>query len=235
MASVSQRPARSMLAGLASSSTYRSDERAARALVAELGEDRCAFAQCDLTESETLPKVVELCLARFGCIDVLVNNAGVFETNPFFGTSYADWVRGWNATFAVNVFGTANLTYLVLQHMRDRKQGKILNVASRAAHRGELTFADYGASKAAIVNLTKSIARACAGEGITSVAIAPGFIETQMASEELARRRRDIEAEIPMQRVGTPEDVAEAIVFLAFGGTYLNDATIDINGGSYVR
>ena len=114
--------------------------------------------------------------------------------------------------------------------------GTIINVASRAAHRGELTVADYGASKAALTNLTKSIARSCAPEGIVAMAIAPGFIETEMAGPDLAQRRPEIEAEIPLGYVGSADDVARVITFLASrASTYLNGATIDVNGGSYVR
>ena len=215
--------------------TYARNAEPANALVSEFG-GRVAATQCDLANYDDLPRVVEACIERFGGIDVLVNNAATFEENPFFDNDYGAWQRGWERTFAVNVFGTANLTYLVLQHMRRQARGKIVNIASRAAHRGELTFADYGASKAALVNLTKSIARSCAPFGITAIAIAPGFIETDMAAEELARRRDEIEAEIPAQRVGSAEEVAEIIAFFASPkGDYANGSTIDVNGGSYVR
>ncbi|MBV9271807.1 MAG: SDR family oxidoreductase, partial [Candidatus Eremiobacteraeota bacterium] len=97
-------------------------------------------------------------------------------------------------------------------------------------------FADYGASKAGLVNLTKSIARSCARYGISAIAVAPGFIETDMAAPDLSIRRREIEAEIPSRRVGSAEEVAEIIAFFASPkGDYANGATIDVNGGSYVR
>ena len=215
--------------------TYATREDEARALCEELGDGVSAM-RCDLAESAALPDVVEACVAAYGRIDVLVNNAGIFEHNPFFGTGYESWIEGWQRTFAVNVFGTANLTWLALQHMRQQKRGKVINVASRSAHRGELEFADYGASKAAMVNLTKSIARSCAPHGIVSIAIAPGFIETDMAAEELQNRRSEIEAEIPARRVGTAEEVASIVAFFASpNGDYANGATIDVNGGSYVR
>jgi 3-oxoacyl-[acyl-carrier protein] reductase len=215
--------------------TYASAEDRAQRICAELG-DRVFALRCDLADHASLPGVVEACIARFGKIDVLVNNAAIFEENPFFGTTYEAWRAGWERTFAVNLFGTADLTWLVLQHMRERRAGKIVNVVSRAAHRGELTYADYGASKAALTNLTKSIARSCAPDGIVAIAIAPGFIETEMAAEELARRRAEVEAEIPARRVGTPEEVATIIAFFASSGAdYANGTTVDINGGSYVR
>ncbi len=215
--------------------TFASADDRARALCAQLG-DRVYALRCDLADHGALPGVVNACIERFGKIDVLVNNAAIFAENPFFGTTYEAWRAGWEHTFAVNLFGTADLTWLVLQHMRERGGGTILNVVSRAAHRGELTFADYGASKAALTNLTKSIARSCAREGIVAIAIAPGFIETEMAEEELLRRRDEIEGEIPGRRVGTPAEVASIIAFFASGGgDYAHGATIDVNGGSYVR
>lgn len=215
--------------------TYRSGEGEARALCAELGS-RVESAFCDLANHDALPALLAACVERFGRIDVLVNNAATFDENPFFGTDYAGWRRGWESTFAVNVFGAAHLTFLALQRMREQGGGKIVNVASRAAHRGELTFADYGASKAALVNLTKSIARSCAKDGITSIAIAPGFIETAMAAQELERRREEIAAEIPSGQIGTPDEVAAIVAFFASdAGNYANGATVDVNGGSYVR
>lgn len=215
--------------------TYNANAGAAQTLCKSLGE-RVAIAKCDLADPDALPPIVEGCIDRFGSIDVLVNNAAIFEWNPFFENTYEAWQRGWQRTFAVNVFGTANLTYLVLEHMQQRGSGRIVNIVSRSSHRGELNFADYGASKAALNNLTKSIARACAAAGIISIAIAPGFIETEMAEEELRSRRHEIEAEIPGGRVGTPEEVASIVAFFCSGaGDYANGATIDVNGGSYVR
>ena len=215
--------------------TYNAGADAANAICAELG-DRAVAARCDLADADSLPALVEDCIGRLGSIDALVNNAAIFEWNPFFGNTYEAWRKGWQRTFAINVFGSANITYLVLQHMRERKSGRIINVVSRSSHRGELSFADYGASKAALNNLTKSIARSCAQDGIVSIAIAPGFIETEMAAEELASRRSEIEGEIPARRVGTPEEVASIVAFFCSGaGDYANGTTIDVNGGSYVR
>lgn len=215
--------------------TYLSDKAAAQALCQELG-DRVVFAQCDTAAGALLPGLVAECVARLGSLDVLVNNAAIFSFNPFDGEDYETWRGGWQNTFAVNLFGAANLTFLALREMRRQRRGKIINVASRSAHRGELSFPDYGASKAALVNLTKSLARSCAKEGIVSIAIAPGFIETEMAAEELRTRRAEVEAEIPSRRIGMPHEVASIIAFFASDlGDYANGAVIDVNGGSYVR
>jgi 3-oxoacyl-[acyl-carrier protein] reductase len=215
--------------------TYLHHEAQARALQNELG-DRVASTSCDVADYDRLPALVERCLARFGRIDILVNNAAIFEENRFDGTDYAAWRRGWQRTFDVNLFGAANLCWLVMRRMRAQRGGRIINVASRSGHRGELAFADYGASKAGLINLTKSIARSCAKDGIVAIAVAPGFIDTDMAAHDLATRRTEVEAEIPLGHVGTAQEVAHVITFLAAGyAEHLNGATIDINGGSYVR
>ena len=194
--------------------TYNSNAAPAQALCDELG-DGIATAQCDIADPDALPPLVDACIERFNCIDVLINNAAIFEWNPFFDNTYERWQRGWRRTFDVNVFGSTNLTYLVLQHMRDRGRGRIINIVSRSSHRGELSFADYGASKAALNNLTKSIARSCAKDGIISIAVAPGFIETAMtdaiplATREVGRRMNSL------FQGGKPIDVAETIAYFA--------------------
>jgi len=215
--------------------TYATRAAQAERLASELGE-RATAVQCNLSDAAALPALVERCIARHGRIDVLINNGAIFAENAFFGNDYSSWREGWERTFSVNLFGTVNLTYLVLQHMREQRAGKVINVSSRAAHRGELTFADYGASKAALVNFTKSIARSCGPHGISAIAIAPGFIETDMAAEDLRTRRAELEAEVPLGYIGSAEDVADVIAFFASPrGDYANGATIDLNGGSYVR
>lgn len=216
--------------------TYLKHQQAALALVDEL-RDRIGCARVDVGNPDELPGLVHACLERFGHLDVLVNNAAVFEENPFEGSDYQAWRRRWQRTFDINLFGAANLAWLAIHQMRKQGQGgRVINVVSRAAHRGELTFADYGASKAALNNLTKSIARSCAKDGIVAMAVAPGFIETEMAALDLQTRRAQIEGEIPLGRVGTPQEVAHVIAFLASpNAQHLNGATIDVNGGSYVR
>ncbi|HEY1975992.1 MAG TPA: SDR family oxidoreductase [Candidatus Baltobacteraceae bacterium] len=217
--------------------TYASNAESAMALARELG-DRAVALHCDLADYDALPALVEGCVDRFGRIDVLINNGAIFEENPFFDTDYAAWRRGWDRTFSINLFGGVHLTYLVLQHMRAQGAGKIVNVASRSAHRGELSVADYGASKAALVNFTKSIARSCGRYGIKALAIAPGFIETDMAAPDLSNstRRAELEAEVPLGYIGSAGEVGDIIAFFASSkGDYASGATIDLNGGSYVR
>ena len=222
--------------------TYVRDEAAARSLVRELGGERVACERSDVSDAESLPGLVDACVARYGRLDALVNNAAIFAENPFDGDDYAAWRAGWARTFDVNVSGPANLAFLAMRAMRRNDadargtRGRIVNVASRAAHRGETTFADYGASKAALVNLGKSIARGCARDGIVAFTVAPGFIATDMAGAALATEGTAIRAEIPSGRVATPEEIAPTVAFLVAGhADYATGSTIDLNGASYVR
>jgi NAD(P)-dependent dehydrogenase (short-subunit alcohol dehydrogenase family) len=215
--------------------TYREREAEAEALRSELGENVEAY-RLDVADGAALPAAVEACIARFGALDVLVNNAAIFAENAFDGDDYSAWRAGWRRTFEVNLFGAADLAWLAMRAMRARGEGAIVNIASRAAHRGELSFADYGASKAALVNLTKSIARSCARDGIVAIAVAPGFVATEMAAADLSARGDEIAAEIPIGRVASADEVAHVVAFLCTPlARHLNGSTIDVNGGSYVR
>jgi len=216
--------------------TYRSRDDLAKSLCAELGS-RVEMTYADLANAASLPALVETCVRSLGGLDVLVNNAGIFAENPFTGDDLALWRRGWQQTFAVNLFAAADLAWLAMHEMRRAATGgRIINVASRAGHRGELTFADYGASKAALINLTKSIARGCARDGIVAFSVAPGFIATEMAADAIAEAGPEITAEIPSGRIGLPSDVAGVIAFLASPlAQYATGTTIDVNGASYVR
>jgi len=214
---------------------YHSSDAAADAVVREIGE-RAIAIRADIADPDALEAMIDEVASRFGTIDVLVNNAAVFEYNPFDGDDYAAWQKGWRRTFDLNVFAAANAAWLAMRVMRRNGGGKIINVASRAAWRGETEFADYGASKAALVNLTRSIARACAKDNIVASCVAPGFIETEMAKPELEKHREEILSQIPLRRVGSVDDVAGVILFLASPmADYLNGVTIDINGGSWFQ
>ena len=212
---------------------YHRSEAEALEVVREIGETAMPV-RADVSNPVQAKQMVNAVLDRFGRIDILVNNAATFAMNPFDADDYNAWQRGWHRTFELNVFGAANAAFLAMRSMRQHGGGKIINVASRAAFRGETEFADYGASKAALVNLTRSIARACAKDNIIASCVAPGFIETEMARSELEAHREDIINQIPLRRVGSVSDVAAVILFLASPlADYLNGVTIDVNGGSW--
>jgi 3-oxoacyl-[acyl-carrier protein] reductase len=207
---------------------YHRSEREALDLVRQIGKSAMPV-RADVSDPAQAEEMTNAVVERFGRIDILVNNAATFDRNPFDGDDYNAWQRGWERTFALNVFGAANAAFLAMRSMRNHGGGKIINIASRAAFRGETEFADYGASKAALVNLTRSIARACAKDNIVASCVAPGFIETEMARSELEAHREDILNQIPLRRVGSVDDVASVILFLASSmADYLNGATIDV-------
>lgn len=173
-----------------------------------------------------------------GAIDVLVNNAGVFESNPL-DRDHDAWAADWERTMRVNLTASAELCRLAVLHWRERGVGgRIVNVASRAAYRGDSPeHWHYAASKAGMVAMTKTIARGYAGEGILAFAICPGFTMTGMAEDYLSSRGGDkLLADIPLGRVATPEEVAGVARFLAFDAPpSMTGAVIDVNGASYVR
>jgi 3-oxoacyl-[acyl-carrier protein] reductase len=212
---------------------YCRSREAAEEVVQNIGERGLAVG-ADLADPDEVRAMIDAVVARFGRLDVLVNNAATFEVNPFDSGDYAAWQRGWRRTFDLNVFGAANAAFLAMRVMRKQGGGRIINVASRAAFRGETEFADYGASKAALVNLTISIARGCAKDNIISSCVAPGFIATDMAQPEIDAHYEEIVNQIPLRRVGTVGDVAGVILFLASPlADYLNGTIIDVNGGSW--
>jgi NAD(P)-dependent dehydrogenase (short-subunit alcohol dehydrogenase family) len=172
-----------------------------------------------------------------GRIDVLVNNAGVFEAAPIEGPD-ADWLAVWERTMQVNLTASAALCRLAVLHFRQKGGGRIVNVASRAAYRGDSpNHWHYAASKAGMVGMTKSIARGYAAEGVLAFAVCPGFVMTGMAEDYLASRGGEqLLADIPLGRVAATEEVAETVRWLALDApASATGAVIDVNGASYVR
>ena len=196
-------------------------------------------ADGDLADPATPERLWQHSLDRLdGRIDVLINNAGVFEANPL-GSDDADWLANWNRTLQINLTASADLCRRAILHWQDRKgPGRIVNIASRAAHRGDSpAHWHYAASKAGMVAMTKTIARAYAAEGILAFAICPGFTMTGMADDYLASRDGDkLLADIPLGRVAMPEEVAEMARWCALDApASMTGAVLDINGASYVR
>jgi NAD(P)-dependent dehydrogenase (short-subunit alcohol dehydrogenase family) len=224
------------LAGARVALTYNRGRTEAEDLARTIGDERGVAIGADMADPAAVSAMIDTVVARWGRLDILVNNAAIYDRNEFERDDYDAWQRGWKRTFEVNVFGAANAAFLAMRVMRRQGGGKIINVASRAAFRGETEFADYGASKAALVNLTRSIARGCAKDNIVASCVAPGFILTEMARGELEKHYDDIVNQIPLRRVGTVDDVAAAILFLASPmADYLNGVTIDVNGGSWFQ
>ncbi len=193
----------------------------------------------DLADPEVPLKLWADSLAKLdGRVDILINNAGVFEANPI-NVDDENWRQSWNRTMQVNLTASAELCRLAVLHWQEKQfSGRIVNIASRAAHRGDSPdHWHYAASKAGMVAMTKTIARAYAAQGIYAFAICPGFTMTGMAEDYLDSRGGDkLLADIPLGKVADPEEVAAIAKFCALDAPpSMTGAVLDINGASYVR
>jgi 3-oxoacyl-[acyl-carrier protein] reductase len=192
----------------------------------------------DLADPATPKQLWDQAIDMFdGRIDVLINNAGVFEAAPI-DLPDADWAAAWARTMQINLTASAELCRFAVQHFQTNGGGRIVNIASRAAHRGDSpAHWHYAASKAGMVAMTKTIARAYAAQGIYAFAICPGFTMTGMAEDYLASRGGDkLLADIPLGKVADPEEVAEIAAFCALNApASMTGAVLDVNGASYVR
>ncbi|MGH3377373.1 MAG: SDR family NAD(P)-dependent oxidoreductase [Actinoallomurus sp.] len=219
----------------------RGDVATAEALVAGLPGSGHIVVSGDLADPEQVEAFVGAAVAGLGGLDILVNNAGIHTDQPVAATSYEEWQAGWRRVIDVNVHGTANVTWCVVDHLRTRPEGpdggRIINIGSRGAYRGEPDAPAYGASKAAVHAMAQSLAVSLAPYGIAVAAIAPGFIRTDMTESMLAGPAGDgIRAQSPFGRVAEPDDVASAVAWLVLpGAVWASGAVIDLNGASYLR
>jgi 3-oxoacyl-[acyl-carrier protein] reductase len=216
---------------------YGSSLGAAEEVAAGLAGDGHAVVGADLGDPEAVRAMVAAAADALGGLEVLVNNAGVFMAHPITQTSYEEWQRAWHDTLAVNLVGAANVTWCAVPHMVEAGSGRIVNVASRGAFRGEPDQPAYGASKAALVAFGQSLARALGPHRIAVATVAPGWTATDMAADTLAGPRgEEIRADSPLGRVAEPEDVASAVLYLASPEAEMASGTvIDVNGASFLR
>ncbi|HLK55100.1 MAG TPA: SDR family oxidoreductase [Chthonomonadaceae bacterium] len=214
---------------------YHSHTHAAQETLNGMPGEGHRLVQADLSDPEAVRRMIHSVAATFDGLDVLVNNAGIFEYTPFDTPDYADWQAGWKHVLDTNLLSAVNATYCVLPIMKAQGGGKIINIASRSAFRAETTAPAYAVSKAGMVNLTRCLARAEAQSGILSYCIAPGFVETAMARPGMDTMAAEILAQIPLGRIATVEDVAGVAVFLASSAAnYLTGVTIPVTGGSWM-
>ena len=213
------------------------DDAAAEACLAGLEGEGHVRIKADVSSPEEAARLVEEAAAALGGIDVLVNNAGVGGHHPPADCDYEDWRAEWRRILDVNLIGPANVSHRCVPHMIEAGGGRIVNVSSRGAFRGEPTMPAYGASKAGLNSLSQSLAVALAPHGIFVGAVAPGFTETDLAAARLAGPQGDaIRAQSPLGRVARPEEVAAAVLFLASdAASFSTGAIIDVNGASYLR
>src|SRR6185369_17005850 len=175
-------------------------------------------------------------VSEMGGLDVLVNNAGIYEDHPPAQTGFDDWLMSWRRTLDTNLIGAANAAYCAARHMMQHGGGRIVNVTSRGAFRGEPDAPAYGASKAGMNAMSQSLAKALGPHGIYVTAVAPGWVETDMATDYLVGEGGEaIKNQSPLGRVAKPEEVAYTILFLASeGAEFLTGSIVDVNGASYL-
>jgi NAD(P)-dependent dehydrogenase (short-subunit alcohol dehydrogenase family) len=216
---------------------HRDSAVLADAVLAELPGDGHLTVQADLTDPAQVRRMVDQVAIGLGGLDVLVNNAGIFVTHPITEVSYEDWQAAWQQTLAVNLIGPANVTWCAVQYMIPRGGGRIVNVSSRGAFRGEPGQPAYGASKGALNAFGQSLAKALGPHGISVTAVAPGFVDTEMATERVHGPDGDeVRAQSPFDRVARPEEIAAAVLYLASPeAEWASGTIVDLNGASYLR
>ncbi len=185
----------------------------------------------DVANLDQVEKMVETILQQFGQIDILINNAGITRDKLILRMTEEDW----DAVLNVNLKGTFNCTKAVVRHMSKQRSGKIVSIASVVGEMGNAGQANYAASKAGVIGFTKTIAREFAQRGINVNAIAPGYIETPMTEALPEKAKEELKRMIPMERLGKPEDVAEAVLFLVSeASSYITGQVLNVNGGIYM-
>lgn len=216
---------------------YRSNDEAASKTYQLLDGGDHIFLKANIADPNAVEKIFEHTIATFGKVDIVVNNAGIFEAHPIDESSYEEWQEAWKRTMNINLFSAANICYCAAQHMMENGGGRIVNISSRGAFRGEPQHPAYGASKAAMNAMSQSLAQALAPHQIFVGVVAPGFVETDMTTAILASELGEqIRGQSPLNRVAKPEDVAYATLFLASEGSEFSTGTIiDVNGASYLR
>lgn len=216
---------------------YHSNRTAAEQTLTDLPQGNHILVQADMQDPAALPPLVDEAVQAFGRLDILVNNAGIFESHPLADVTYEEWQARWRKTIDTNLIGVANLCYCAGQQMIKQGSGRIVNVSSRGAFRGEPLSPAYGASKAGLNAMSQSLAQYLAPYNIFVHVVAPGFVETDMAKESLqGESGRAIRAQSPLNRVATAAEVAYAVLFAASEqAAFMTGAILDINGASYLR
>lgn len=187
--------------------------------------------KANVAASADVTAMIDQIVEKFGRIDILVNNAGITRDGLILRMKDEDW----DLVLSINLKGAFLCTKAALKHMSKQRSGTIINIASIVGAMGNAGQANYVASKAGLIGLTKTIAREYANRGITANAVAPGFIETAMTQALAENVRQELAKQIPMGKLGTPEDVANAVRFLASPwASYISGQVIHVNGGMYM-
>lgn len=214
-----------------------SNEAATATMESLKGENHIAI-KANVGNPKHVEYLVQKVVEELGSLDIVVNNAGIYAPHPVAETDYENWQEIWQETLAVNLTGAANLCYCAARQMiAQGTGGRIVNVSSRGAFRGEPRHTAYGASKAGLNALGQSLAQELAPHGIFIGTVAPGFVETDMAKSVLnGPLGAQIRQQSPLGRVAQPAEVAHAILFLAAEGSeFMTGTILDVNGASYLR
>jgi 3-oxoacyl-[acyl-carrier protein] reductase len=209
------------------------DQAATDAIVAELkAAGGKAFAVVgNVTVAEDAEKMIEAAVSEFGRVDILVNNAGITRDGIFLRMKDEDW----DAVLSVNLKGAFLCSRAASKVMTKQRSGRIINIASVVGQMGNAGQANYCASKAGLIGLTKSNARELAKRNITVNAVAPGFIATAMTDALSDKVKAELTAQIPLERLGSPDDIANAVLFLASEASgYITGHVLSVNGGMYM-
>jgi NAD(P)-dependent dehydrogenase (short-subunit alcohol dehydrogenase family) len=224
---------------------YRNNREAAEATLDALAGTGHAIFAADLADAAATTRLWQQVVERMGAVDILVNNAGLYLDHPPLTTTYESWQAAWQLTLAVNLIGPANLSLLAIQNMTARVtpineafgRGRIVNISSRGAFRGEPDCPAYAASKAGLNALSQSLAKGLAPRAIFFYCVAPGWVETEMAASHLAGPEgAAILAQHPLGRVNRSDEIAQAAVYCALEApAAMTGGIIDVNGASYLR
>ena len=216
---------------------YNANRERAEATLAALDGDGHQLFQCDIADPAAAEQLVEEAEATFGGLDVLVNNAGISQRQQIPEIDFATWQECWHRIVTTNLTAAGNLCFLASKKMIARGGGRIVNVSSRGAFRGEPLMPWYGASKAGMNAMGQSLAQALGPHGVFVYTVAPGFVETEMAAAVLASSEGDnIRNQSSMGRVAQPAELGKTIGFLAFDAPeFMTGSIIDVNGASYLR
>jgi len=186
-------------------------------------------APCNVTVTESIESMVDTVINQWGRIDILVNNAGITRDALFMRMTDENW----QAVIDTNLSSVFMVTRPIVKHMAKQRFGRIINIASTTGVHGNIGQANYAAAKAGLIGLTKTIALEYATRNVTCNAVAPGFIDTAMTralGEEIVKK---ILERVPLGRMGTPEDIAAAVLFFAGPGSYVTGQVLEVNGGLY--
>lgn len=215
----------------------------AKVVISDINEDTCnktakelkdlggetLSSICDVTNSESIEKMVNQVKDEWGRIDILVNNAGITRDNLYMRMSEQDW----QAVIDTNLTSAFKVTKPVLKIMSKQRSGRIVNIASTTGVHGNFGQVNYAAAKAGLIGFTKTVALEYAKRNITSNAVAPGFIDTDMTRALGEENISKVIERIPLQRMGTPDDIANAVLFFAGPGSYVTGQVLEVNGGLY--